>query len=77
MALRAQLVDAKGALIQQDFAGNPIPVGSCMAPGWSLDMELEVPPLQGGGLRVQLFAEGVGWFGESIEVSHDSRCRNA
>ena len=70
VALRAQLVDARGSLIEQDFVGTQIPVGSCVAPGWSLDVDLEIPPLEGGGLRVQLVAEGVGWFGESIEVSN-------
>lgn len=71
VALRGQLIAASGALIQQDFVAKPIPAGSCVAPGWSLDTDLEVPPLQGGRLRLQLVSEGVGWFGESVEVSHD------
>ncbi|HEX6162469.1 MAG TPA: radical SAM protein [Vicinamibacterales bacterium] len=61
--LGAQLTDAKGVVINQDYARAWLPVD--LGPGRSADIRIEIPaPEQPGryGLKFDLVSEGIDWF---------------
>lgn len=70
VTLRASLLTGDGAVADEAFRRKPLPTGSCVGSGWSLDLTLKVPREEHRTLRLQLDAQGVQRFGEVLDVGY-------